>query len=133
MTYRPSNLLLWFGVGGGAIAWAVQFVAGLAFSLAQCDPGGTRWHLPLRDWQVGLAVAGVVVGLASTAAAALIFARTFRIGDIFGEERRGDGSAPPLGRIHFLAIVGLTVNVLVLAIMVLDAVGTGLHGFCMQT
>lgn len=132
MSYRPSNFLVWFGVGGGAVAFAVQFVAGLAFSFAQCN-NGTRWHVPVRDWQVGLAIGGVVVGLASTAVAAMIFRRTYRIGDLFGEERRGDGSAPPLGRIHFLSIVGLTVNVLVLFIMVMDAVGTGVHGLCMQT
>lgn len=133
MSYRPSNALLWFGVGGGAIAWAVQFVAGLAFSYAQCNPAGAGTHIDVRAWQVGLAAGGIVVGLASTAAAGSIFRRTYRIGDIFGEERRGDGSAPPLGRIHFLAIVGLIVNGLVLVIMVLDAVGTGLHGMCVQS
>lgn len=130
MSYRPSNLLVWFGVGGGAVAFAVQFVAGLAFSFAECD--GPPRGLPVHAWQLGLASAGFVVGLASTAVAATIFLRTYRIGDIFAEERRGDGSAPPLGRIHFLSIVGLTVNFLVLIIIVLDAVGTGLHS-CMQT
>jgi hypothetical protein len=130
MTDRPSNLLVWFGLGGGAVAWAVQFVAGLAFSFARCSASTAQ--VPVRAWQVGLACAGVLVGLASTAAAAVVFRRTYRIGDVFGEERRGDGSAPPLGRIHFLAICGLTVNLLVLMIMVLDAVGTGFHT-CMQT
>ena len=130
MRYRPSNLFLWFGVGGGAVAFAVQFVAGLAFSFAQCSGPGRG--LPVRTWQVGLASAGFVVGLASTAVAATIFLRTYRVGDVFAEERRGDGSAPPLGRIHFLSIVGLTVNFLVLIIMVLDGVGTALHS-CMQT
>lgn len=130
MTKRPSELVVWFGVAGGAIAWAVQFVAGLAISFARCN--GPTTHLPASAWQSGLAVGGFVVGLASTAVAATIFRRTYRIGDIFGEERRGDGSAPPLGRIHFLSIVGLTVNFLVLVIMVLDAVGTGIHS-CMQT
>ena len=130
MTYRPSSLLLWFGVGGGAVAWAVQFVAGLAFSFARCD--ATAAQVPARAWQVGLACGGVLVGLASITAAGVVFRRTYRIGDLFGEERRGDGSAPPLGRIHFLSIIGLTVNLLVLLIMVLDAVGTGLHA-CTQT
>jgi hypothetical protein len=130
MSYRPSNLLLWFGVGGGAVAFAVQFVAGLAFSFAQCNGPGAG--PPQRAWQVGLASGAFVVGLAAAAVAATIFRRTYRIGDVFAEERRGDGSAPPLGRIHFLSIVGLTVNFLVLIIIVLDAVGTGLHT-CMQT
>jgi hypothetical protein len=109
-------------------------VAGLAFSFAQCVNGDTtKWHVPVRDWQVALAGAGAVIGIASTVAAVIVFRRTFRIGDIFGEERRGDGAAPPLGRIHFLAICGLAVNALVLMIMVMDAFGTGFHGLCMQT
>lgn len=134
MRYRPSNWLVWFGVGGGAVAFTIQFVAGLAFSFAQCANGTTtRWDIPVRAWQVGLASGGFIIGLASTVVAAMIFRRTYRVGDTFGEERRGDGSAPPLGRIHFLAIVGLTVNVLVMAIMAMDAFGTGLHGLCVQT
>ncbi len=134
MSSRPSNLLVWFGLAGGALAWALQFVAGLAFSFAQCVNGDTtKWHVPVRDWQIGLACAGFAIGVASTVAAVSVFRRTFRIGDIFGEERRGDGAAPPLGRIHFLAICGLAVNLLVLAIMAMDAAGTGLHGLCVQT
>lgn len=134
MNYRPSTRLVWFALGGGAVAFALQFVAGLAFSFAQCEQQGVpRWHIPVRDWQVGLAIGGFLLGLASTAVAVQIFRRTFRIADIFGQERRGDGSQPPLGRIHFLAICGLTVNLLVLAIMGMDAVGTAIHGLCQQT
>jgi hypothetical protein len=133
MNYRPSTALVWFAFAGGAVAWAVQFVAGLAFSFAQCQPPAGRWHIPVRDWQVGLAIGGLLVGLASTAVAVRIFLRTFRIGDIFGMERRGDGSQPPLGRIHFLVLCALVINFLVMTIVVLDAIGTGLHGLCQQT
>ena len=133
MNYRPPTLLVWFAFAGGAVAWALQFVAGLAFSFAQCDPPPGRWHVPVQQWQVGLAIGGLLLGIASTAAAVQIFRRTFRLGDMFGMERRGDGSQPPLGRIHFLAICGLVVNFLVMTIVVLDAVGTALHGLCQQT
>ena len=75
----------------------------------------------------------LVVALASAAVSLLIFRRTFRIGDVYGEERRGDGHAPPLGRVHFLSIVALTVNVLILPLIIMDGVGTGLHSFCQQT
>lgn len=132
MNYRPSTPMVWFGLAGGAVAFTLQFVAGLAFSFAQCNQPVGRWHLPVRDWQVGLAIAGLIVGIASTAVAVRIFLRTFRIGDMFGMERRGDGSQPPLGRIHFLAVCGLLVNFLVMTIIVMDAIGTGLHGFCQQ-
>lgn len=133
MTWRPSNALLWFSVGGGAGAFAVQFVAGLAFSFAQCNQPGGRWHLPLRSWQMALAGGGFLVALAATGASVLIFLRTFRTGDVFGEERRGDGHPPPVGRIHFLSLVALTVNLLVIPLIIMDGVGTGLHTFCQQT
>ena len=131
MSWRPSNALLWFGVGGGASAFVVQFVAGLAISYAECDrPGG---GLSLRTWHVALAGAGLLVALASLAMAGLIFVRTFRIGDVFAEERRGDGHAPPLGRIHFLALVALTINLLIIPLIIMDGVGGGIHSFCQQT
>jgi hypothetical protein len=133
MRYRPATLLVWFAFAGGAVAWALQFVAGLAFSFAQCQPPPGRWQLPVRDWQVGLAIGGLVLGLAATAVGVRIFLRTFRVGDLFGSERRGDGSQPPLGRIHFLVICGLVVNFLVLTIVVLDGVGAALLRSCQQS
>jgi hypothetical protein len=133
MTWRPSDRLVWFAVAGGACAFAVQFVAGLAFSYAECNQPVARWHLPVHSWQIGLAAAGVLVTLASMATSILIFYRTFRIGDVFGEERRGDGHDPPLGRIHFLSQIAITVNLLILPLIIMDGVGTGLQAFCQQT
>lgn len=133
MSFKPRSAIVWFAVGGGPIAFALQFVAGLAFSFAQCNQPGGRWQLPVQSWQVALAAAGLVVGLASMATAIWLFVRTFRIGDVFEEERSGGGSPPPLGRIHFLAIVGLFVNFLVLAIIVMDGVGLPLLSLCQQS
>ena len=133
MSSRPSNLLVWFGVAGGAAAWTVQFVANLAFSFAQCNQPTTRWQLPVHGWQIGLSAAAVAVVLAAMAACASVFRRTFRIDDVFGQERRGDGSAPPLGRVHFLAIMGFVVNMLVLAIVVMTGVGAPLLTVCQQS
>jgi hypothetical protein len=130
---RPSNLLLWFGVAGGAIAWTVQFVANLAFSFAQCNQPTTRWQLPVHGWQIALSAAAIVVVLGSMSACVLVFRRTFRIDDVFGQERRGDGSLPPLGRVHFLSIVGFVVNVLVLAIVVMTGVGAPMLTACQQS
>ena len=133
MSFKPRSAVVWFAVGGGSIAFALQFVAGLAFSFAQCNQPAGRWQLPVQSWQVALAAAGLVVGLASMATAIWLFLRTFRIGDLFAQERHGDGSPPPLGRIHFLAIVGLFVNFLTLTIIVMDGVGTPLLSLCQQS
>lgn len=133
MNFRPSSALVWFAVGGGAVAWAMQFVAGLAFGWAQCNQGGyARWHLSVHAWQAAIAGGALVVGLASMASAVWLFKRTYRIGDVFGEERRGDGAPPPVGRVHFLALVGITVNLLALAIIVMDGTGAPTFALCQQ-
>ena len=133
MSFKPRSALVWFAVGGGPIAFALQFVAGLAFSFAQCNQPGDRWRLAVQSWQVAVAAAGLMVGLASMATAIWLFLRTFRIGDVFEEERSGGGSAPPIGRIHFLSIVALIVNFLTLLIIVMDGVGTPLLSLCQQS
>lgn len=133
MNSVPSNLLVWFGVLGGPCAWAVQFLVSLAFTFAQCNQPAGRWRLPLHGWEIAASAAGVAVGLASTAVSLWLFVRTFHIDDVSTEERRGEGEAPPIGRIHFLSIIGLTVNFLALAIMVMTGIGAPLLPGCQQS
>lgn len=132
-TRQPSNLLLWFGVLGGGAAWIVEFFTGLYFTWAQCNQPDGRTQVPMQNWQTGLAAGGTVVGLIALGVCVRIYLQTHRIGDVAGEERRGDGHAPPLGRVHFLAVVGLTVNVIVIAIMILTAVAVPNLAFCQQS
>ena len=133
MSFPPSNLVLWFGVVGGPAAWAIQFVVNLAFTFAQCNQPAARWQLPVHGWEIVTAAVGVSIGLASTGVSLWLYLRTFAIGDVSEEERRGEGSAPPIGRIHFLSIVGLTVNFLALAIMVMTGIGAPLLPICQQS
>ena len=131
--FHPPTWLLWFGVLGGGLAWAGQHVAGYGFSLARCIPTGTGSVLALSAWQVAIAVGAAVINLAAMGVCVWVFKRTFSVDDVAGQERRGDGSVPPIGRIHFLAIVGIVVNFLALAIIVLDGVGAPLLTSCMQS
>lgn len=131
MNFRASSLLVWYGVGGGAVAWAIQFVAGLAFGYAECNQTGRS--VPVHAGQAAASGVAAVVALSSMGTAVWLFRNTYRIGDVFAQERRGDGAPPPVGRIHFLAIVGLTVNLLVLIIIVMDGVGTPLLNLCQQS
>ena len=131
--FDPPTVVTWFGVMGGGVAWVLAFVAGYGFGLAHCFPTGNSFSLPLSGWQIAAAACGVAVSLASIAVSLWLFLRTFRVGDVAGMERRGDGAPPPAGRIQFLAMVGLTVNLLALAIIVMDGVGAPILHACQQS
>jgi hypothetical protein len=131
--FNPPTALLWFGVSGGAFAWAGVHVVGYAFSLRRCIPTGNGAVFSLSPWQIGIAAAGALVAVSAIGVSVWMFMRTFRIGDVAGMERRGDGSPPPVGRVQFLAMVGITVNFLALAIIVLNGVGAPLLTACQQS
>ena len=133
MTRPPSSALVWFGVLGGAAAWATQFVAGLGFTFAQCNAPPGRWQLPVQTWQSALAIAGVVVGLAASVVCVVLYRRTRALDHLAATERLGKGSPPPAGRINFLATTGLLVNLLALAIMIMTAVGAPFLNLCQQS
>ena len=131
---RPSTWLLWFAVLGGAVAWLVQFATNLYLTFAQCNNGAGRWNLPVHEVEIGLSALALAIGGAATVVSLRIFRATYDAADdVDGQERRGDGSPPPLGRIHFLSIVALTVNFLALAIVILTGVGAPLLRVCQQS
>lgn len=133
MNRRPSNLTVWFGVLGGALAWIVQHAAGYFLGIAQCDIPTPRWHFALQSWDAGLAAAALVVALASLATAWRVFLRTRgEDNEIFEPVARGDTTVEPLGRIQFLATLGLTVNPMAIAIIVMDGIGAPLLRLCHQ-
>lgn len=122
MSEQPRNALLWFAVLGGATAWAVQFVASLGFGWAQCNSPPDRFGLPVHGWDVALAAAAALVAVLAALTALRIFLATREV-----------GNAPPLGRVHFLATIGLTVNPLALAIIVMSGIGVSLLPLCHQS
>lgn len=123
MSHRTgSNGLLWFGVLGGALAWAAQFVAGLAIGLARCDSPDARWQLSVHTWAIIFAAGGALIAILAQLVAINAFQAT-----------RDAGSEPPAGRVRFLATVGMTVNPLALAIIVMSAVGLSLLPLCQQS
>ncbi len=126
--------LLWFGILGGPLGWAAQFVASYAFTLAECDPPVPRWHLPIHAWEIALAVGGLAIGAVATIVSLRILLRSYRTdNDVLQEELRGIGSQPPLGRVMFLAVIGVTVNLLAIPIVIITGVGAPLLTVCRQS
>ena len=123
MTDRRASLLMWVGVWAAPVAWALQHAAGVMFGIAQCNPNGERWHVPLKAWEVLTAGGCAAIAVGGIVAAIVAFR---------GTSDRSE-SPPPGSRIHFMAAMALTIGPLFLAIIVLNGLGTGLNDVCRQS
>jgi hypothetical protein len=123
MSDQRAARLMWVGVWAGPVAWALQHAAGVMFGLAQCNPNGQRWEIPLRTWDVLIAILAGLVAVAGIVAAILAFR---------GTSDRSE-APPPASRIHFMAAMALTIGPLFLAIILLNGLGTGFGDLCRQS
>jgi len=112
--------LVWFGVGGGALAWAVQLVLGAEVEETHCTPVGRRWGIDTLTWEIALTAGCGVVALASAAAALLVYREARR--------HRGDRR----GRIAFLAPGGILASGVFLALILLGGIGASVLETCVQ-
>jgi hypothetical protein len=122
------ELLTWFGLLGPPLAWTLQFLFGFTVSEAACNEAGTRWGVAVDD----LTLAATAVAAAITVLAGLSALAVFR----GTRQARGEGGAeekPPLGRVHFLATVGVAVTPLFLFIIVMNGVGVLVLTNCQQS
>jgi hypothetical protein len=125
---RPRlNRLAWFGVLGGPVAWATQFLFGMQFGLARCESPNGRFQFPVHTISIVLGVAGVLVAVLAELAAITVFRATQP------DQRSQRAADVTTGRLHFLAAVGMTVNPLTLTICAMAAVGVPLLGLCHQS
>jgi hypothetical protein len=120
MTRLRLELLQWYALFGGALAWTAQHVAGYFVSDGACGPA----RVSAEPIQIALAVAAGVAVAAAEAAALLVFRAT-------GEH--GENAPPPYGRLRFFAEAALVGNVLFFLVVVLDGVGTVTHLPCTQS
>jgi len=123
MTRTRLELLQWFALLAGPLAWATQHVVGIGISDAGCSVAGRQWDLHVALLQIVVAVALGTVVVAAEGAAFVVFRATSDVGK----------DAPgPHGRLHFFAQAALLGNVLFLVIVVLNTVGTVYHLPCSQ-
>jgi hypothetical protein len=120
---RRFELLQWFGLFGGATAWALQHGTLFFLTAARCNPSGSRWQIGITGWQIGVTVAAAVVALASEAAAVVTAVRTRDV---------EEAGPPPFGRIHFFALAASAGNLLFLGAIMLDGIGAAWWGPCGQ-
>jgi hypothetical protein len=115
MTRSRLELLQWFALFGGPLAWATEHVVGFWITDAACNVAGAQWDLDPAVLQTVLAVLVGLVVIAAWLASFIVFRNTRTV---------DYDAAGPLGRIHFFAQAGLLGNVLFFVIVVLDGVGT---------
>jgi Mn2+/Fe2+ NRAMP family transporter len=106
----------WFGLFGAPAAWTVQHVTGYALSEAACDRGG----LDLDAWTIAVTAAAAAVAVLAGVAALATYRAT------------PSGDEPPASRVRFLAILGMTVAPLFLAIILMSGIGVTVLVDCHQ-
>ena len=117
MTRLRLEVLQWYGLLGGALAWATQHVVGYFVSTAGCGSTG----IDMKTTQILLATSAGVMILAAETAAFAVFRAT------------SPDAPPPSGRLHFFAQAALLGNVLFLLVVVLTGVGSVDHLPCAQS
>ena len=121
MTRVRLELLQWYALLGGALAWTFEHVCGYFVGVAGCSTSVGHWHVNLGLWESLLAAVALAGVLAAEAAAVLVYRATAAV----------DKDAPgPDGRMHFFAQAALLGNVLFFMLVVLDSAGVLYHSNC---
>jgi hypothetical protein len=123
----PLDALMWVGLLAAPGAWVGQFVFGFGVTQAACGLGGSRWGIPVDDWTAAATGVAAAIAVVGGVAAVAAFRAT--------REAEGTGGAeepPPVGRIHFLATVGMAITPLFLFIILMSGLGVVALPDCQQ-
>jgi hypothetical protein len=123
---KRIGLLAWIGALMPPFAWAGQHIAGYATGLADC-PDNTRgpgWHVP---------VDGVTIAIGGSATALVLLGAAFSLVAWRATRDADDDDAPPAGRIHFLAVIGMSIAPLFLAMVLMSSSGAIIANGCHQS
>jgi hypothetical protein len=123
---RPSDRLLWFGVLGGASAWAVQLVVAYGVEEIGCSPGSSTaavLGLDISTWTYLISAAAALVTIVSAAVCFWAWR---------GSAHRSSDDAR-LERVWFMGAAGFVGNLLFLAIIAYVAAAPLVLSSCLGT
>lgn len=123
---RPSFLssaLLWFGVLGAPLAWTGLHVVGFGANTAACNDFGAAHSVDPNVWALALTISAGLVAAGALTAAIVMWAAT----------RTDENAAPPVGRMHFLATLGLILGPLFLFMILMAGLGATVLPQCVQS
>ena len=120
MSRTRLEVLQWYALLGGALAWTTEHVLGYFVS----DGGCSRQVAHAGLW--GALLVGVAAAAVAAAEAAAI--------TVYRSTSSAAHDAPgPDGRLHFFAVAALVGNVLFLMLVGLDGLGSLSHLPCVQS
>ncbi len=131
MSTQRVNVLAWFSVLGGPVAWATQHVAGFGIAQAQCNPGVGQ--IPVHPLDAAFSAVALAVAVCAEGSSIWLFVRTGQSREVRSKVLRGFGGEPPVARLQFLAVVGIVGNLLAILIIVFTGVAAPLHAICRQS
>ena len=134
MSTRRLSVLQWVGVVAAPLAWTGQHVVGYGVGQARCSVAGMRWGIGFDTWQLAILAAAGLLVLAAEAAAVAVFLATRETN--YGDGPPGSGrwgGAVPYTRLHFFATAAMVANVLFLAIILMDGLGSVFDPLCVQS
>jgi len=134
MSLRRLGIVQWIGVVVAPLAWTAQHVVGYGVGQARCSVAGMRWGIGFDTWQLAILAAAGLLVVISEAAAVTVFVATRETND--GDGPPGDGrwgGAVPYSRLHFFATAAMVANVLFLAVIFLDGLGSVFDSLCVQS
>jgi heme/copper-type cytochrome/quinol oxidase subunit 2 len=120
---RRVDTLVWFGLVAAPVAWTAQHALSFGVSEAHCDPTGRQWGIPLTTWLTSLTVAAGLIVLAGLAASVLAYRQV---------QEAGEDDDPPAGRARLMAVFGIAIAPIFLALVLLDGIGSLLLDTCRQ-
>ena len=132
-TLRQLSIVQWVGVVVAPLAWTGQHVVGYGVGQARCEVGAS-WGIGFDTWQLAILAAAGLLVLISEAAAVTVFlaTREANYGDGPAEDGRW-GGAVPYTRLHFFAMAAMVANVLFLAVILMDSLGSVFDSLCVQS
>lgn len=119
----PTPALMWFGLLGAPFAFTAQHVAGVFLTTARCYPISRATGFPMDAWVIAIGSTATAIALGSCVASFVSWRRT----------REAGMNEPGEGRVMYMAIMGMTVAPLCLAIIVMSTLGAVLLENCVQS
>ena len=117
---------MWFGLLGAPAAWTVQFLIGFWLVEVGCNSGGDR-GLSVDSWTALATLVAAALAVLAELAAIRAFRETRDV-----EGQGGAEEAPPKGRVHFLAVIGMAIAPLFFFIIVMSGLGVVVLENCHQ-